>query len=97
MIDASARRRGALDRSPMHIQIDPVGGMAGDMFVAAMLDAFPSLETAVQAAMRAAGLPERFRCDLVPHADHALTGKRFPRHRDDVRPLAITRTPISHH
>ena len=61
----------------MHIQIDPVGGLAGDMFVAAMLDAFPSLDPAAQAAVRAAGLPERFRCDLVPHADHALTGRRF--------------------
>jgi len=61
----------------MHLQIDPVGGMAGDMFVAALLDAFPRLEAAVQAAVYAAGLPERFRCDLVPHADHALTGKRF--------------------
>jgi len=61
----------------MHIQIDPVGGLAGDMFVAAMLDAFPPLEGEVQAAVRAAGLPERFRCDLVAHADHALTGRRF--------------------
>lgn len=61
----------------MHIHIDPVGGMAGDMFVAAMLDAFPSMEPVVQAAVRAAGLPERFRCDLAPHADHALTGRRF--------------------
>ena len=61
----------------MHIQIDPVGGMAGDMFVAALLDAFPPLEAAVQAAVRAAGLPARFCCDLVPHADHALRGRRF--------------------
>ena len=61
----------------MHVQIDPVGGMAGDMFVASMLDAFPALEAAVQTAVRAAGLPIRFRCELVPHADHALTGKRF--------------------
>ena len=61
----------------MHIQLDPVGGMAGDMFVAAMLDAFPPLEAVIQRAVRAAGLPDRFRCDLLPHADHALTGKRF--------------------
>lgn len=61
----------------MHIHIDPVGGLAGDMFVAALLDAFPPLEAAVQAAVRAAGLPDRFRCDLVAHADHALTGRRF--------------------
>lgn len=61
----------------MHIHLDPVGGLAGDMFVAAMLDAFPPLEPVVQNATRAAGLPERFRCDLVAHADHALNGKRF--------------------
>lgn len=61
----------------MHIHLDPVGGIAGDMFVAAMLDAFPPLEKVVQDAVRAAGLPPRFHCDLVPHADRALTGKRF--------------------
>ena len=61
----------------MHIHLDPVGGMAGDMFVATMLDAFPPLEATVQGAVRAAGLPERFRLDLVPHADHAFNGERF--------------------
>jgi uncharacterized protein (TIGR00299 family) protein len=61
----------------MHVQLDPVGGLAGDMFVAAMLDAFPALDVVVQGAVRAAGLPERFRCELRKHADHALTGKRF--------------------
>lgn len=61
----------------MHIHLDPVGGLAGDMFVAALLDAFPPLEAVIQNAVRAAGLPGRFRCDLVSHADHALTGKRF--------------------
>jgi uncharacterized protein (TIGR00299 family) protein len=71
----------------MHIQIDPVGGMAGDMFAAAMLDAFPAIEAAVQAAVRAAGLPGRFRCALVPHADHALTGRRF---------LVVEATPHAH-
>lgn len=61
----------------MHIQLDPVGGMAGDMFVAAVLDAFPELEPRVQAALRAAGLPDRFRCELRAHSDHALNGKQF--------------------
>lgn len=61
----------------MHLQLDPVGGLAGDMFVAAMLDAFPALEATVHSAVRAAGLPERFRCDVRPHTDHALNGKRF--------------------
>ncbi|MBX7187775.1 MAG: LarC family nickel insertion protein [Vicinamibacteria bacterium] len=72
----------------MHIRIDPVGGLAGDMFVAAMLDAFPPLEASVRDAVRAAGLPERFRCDLVPHADHALTGRRF---------LVVETTPSDPH
>jgi uncharacterized protein (TIGR00299 family) protein len=61
----------------MHIHLDPVGGLAGDMFVAAMLDAFPALESLVQTAVRAAGLPGRFRCDVVRHGDHALHGRRF--------------------
>lgn len=60
-----------------HIHLDPVGGLAGDMFVAAMLDAFPPLEALVQGAVRAAGLPARFRCELVRHGDHALHGRRF--------------------
>lgn len=60
-----------------HIHLDPVGGLAGDMFVAAMLDAFPPLEAAAQEAVRAAGLPHRFRCEVVKHGDHALHGKRF--------------------
>ena len=28
----------------MHIHLDLIGGIAGDMFVAAMLDTFPDLE-----------------------------------------------------
>ncbi len=89
----------------MHIHLDPVGGIAGDMFVAAMLDAFPSLEKVVQDAVRAAGLPGRFGCDLIPHQDQALTGKRFlvrengshehaPDHRHSHRPFAEIRAAI---
>jgi hypothetical protein len=33
-----------------HIHIEATGGMAGDMFVAAMLDAFPHLAARVFAA-----------------------------------------------
>lgn len=89
----------------MHIHLDPVGGLAGDMFVAAMLDAFPPLEKVVQGAVRAAGLPGRFLCDLIPHQDHALTGKRFlvrenesldhaPDHHHAHRPFAEIRAAI---
>jgi uncharacterized protein (TIGR00299 family) protein len=37
--------------SPRHVHLDPVGGIAGDMFVAAMLDAFPDLARPVLAEL----------------------------------------------
>ncbi len=57
-----------------HVHLDPVGGMAGDMFIAAMLDAFPEQEQAVIAA--AEGIVS-VRCRAIPHRDHVLTGTRF--------------------
>ena len=57
-----------------HYHLDPLGGAAGDMFVAGVLDAFPDLrDGAVKAACAASGVA----CDLVPHRDHVLTGSRF--------------------
>lgn len=58
----------------MHIQLDPVGGMAGDMFAAALLDAFPDLEAGVLASVAAVA---PVRCDLVAHNDGVLQGRRF--------------------
>lgn len=61
----------------MHIHIDPLGGLAGDMFLAAMLDAWPQEMPGLEAAVRAAGLPPEISLTFKPHADHALTGARF--------------------
>ena len=61
----------------MHLHLDPVGGVAGDMFIAAVLDAFPQLSEAMLQAIRAAGLPADIRLELVAHSDQALTGARF--------------------
>jgi len=61
----------------MHIHLDAVGGVAGDMFIAAMLDAFPDLRSGLLAAIRAAGLPAEVHVGLAEHQDHALTGLRF--------------------
>ena len=65
----------ALNR--VHIHLDAVGGVAGDMFVAAVLDAFPDHATRMLDAIRTAGLPEGITCRLAEHRDHALTGLRF--------------------
>ncbi|HEU5284279.1 MAG TPA: LarC family nickel insertion protein [Burkholderiales bacterium] len=62
---------------PLHIQLDAVGGVAGDMFIAALCAAFPELRAGMLAALRSAGLPADVQCWFAEHADHALTGLRF--------------------
>ena len=59
-----------------HIHLDPLGGIAGDMFLAALLDAFPEHTEATFAAMRAAGLPHDWQAGRLPHGDGVLTGSR---------------------
>ena len=59
------------------IHLDAVGGVAGDMFVAALLDAHPDKANGVLAAVRATGLPQSVGLRVLPHRDHALTGTRF--------------------
>jgi len=61
----------------MHIQLDPVGGIAGDMFAAAVLDAWPELEPPLVAALARAGLDAIATVERVDHDDGALTGSRF--------------------
>ena len=61
----------------MHIHLDAIGGVAGDMFVAAVLDAFPDLQAGMLAAIRAAGLPSSIVCRVVEHRDAVMTGLRF--------------------
>jgi uncharacterized protein (TIGR00299 family) protein len=61
----------------MHIHLDAVGGMAGDMFIAAVLDAFPDLREGMLGALYAAGLPPEIHIGIAEHRDHALTGLRF--------------------
>jgi len=58
----------------LHLHFDPVGGVAGDMFIAALLDAFPDLgEGAVAAAQTLAPV----QCRLLRHRDDVLAGARF--------------------
>jgi uncharacterized protein (TIGR00299 family) protein len=57
-----------------HIHLQPLGGIAGDMFVASLLDAFPEHRDATIAAI-AAVVPVS--CRVVPHSDDVLSGSRF--------------------
>ena len=60
-----------------HIHLDPVGGIAGDMFIAALLDAWPDLTTDLVTAIHAAGLPDAIQIDVRRDRDAVLTGNRF--------------------
>ncbi len=60
--------------SMIHMHLDPLGGMAGDMFAAALLAALPAQRDRVaEAVTRAVAL----RCRLLPHDDGVLSGMRF--------------------
>ncbi len=62
----------------MDIHLDPLGGWSGDMFVAALLDAFPEHWAAVERAVAALELGPGSAIRLVAHRDVAgLTGRRF--------------------
>ncbi|MDC1311025.1 LarC family nickel insertion protein [Burkholderiales bacterium] len=61
----------------MRIHLDPIGGVAGDMFISAILDAKPEWYEEMRSNIRTAGLPEEIELSLQPHADFALTGMRF--------------------
>lgn len=57
-----------------HLHLDPLGGVAGDMFIAALLDALPQHEYAVIAA---AEQVVDVQCSLLRHRDGVLAGGRF--------------------
>ncbi|SEI01012.1 hypothetical protein SAMN02799636_04902 [Methylobacterium sp. 275MFSha3.1] len=59
----------------MHIHLDALGGVAGDMFAAALLDAFPEHRAGVSASVRA--VDARIACAVSAHNDGILTGARF--------------------
>ena len=61
----------------MQIHLDALGGIAGNMFVAALLDAFPAHRGGVVRSVAAMGQTSPLTCDLTPHNDGILQGHRF--------------------
>ncbi len=61
----------------MHIHLDAVGGIAGDMFTAALLDTWPELTDLVVSTVRQAGLDENITLERADFNDGVLTGSKF--------------------
>lgn len=61
----------------MDLHLNLAGGLTGDMFIAAVLDAFPRFEQRVIAAIDALDAPYPVVCTLVAHSDYEVTGHRF--------------------
>lgn len=61
----------------VHVHLDPLGGVAGDMFVAALLHARPELEPALRDELGRSGLPCRHRIALEEGRRGGLRGLHF--------------------
>ncbi|MGE3993123.1 LarC family nickel insertion protein [Pseudorhodoplanes sp.] len=61
----------------VHLHLDVVGGIAGDMFVAAMLNTFPDLEQPTLAAIKTVNSTGGVNARISTVSDHVLTGSRF--------------------
>lgn len=85
----------------LHLHLDPLGGVAGDMFAAAMLDAFPALGDGLVAALRKAGLPSDVVVRWERITDETLAGTRFvvedPREKRGSRPPFAAVMRHDHH
>jgi uncharacterized protein (TIGR00299 family) protein len=61
----------------MQIHLDPVGGVAGDMFIAAVLSAYPELQPKLLESIRGLALPSAVNCRIEAFNDGILAGTRF--------------------
>ena len=63
-------------RNGAHLHFDPVGGIAGDMFCAALLDAFPEHLEGLKATVAALGPPDGWSV-AIEAVESPLRGSRF--------------------
>lgn len=61
----------------MHYHLEPVGGIAGDMFAAAMLDRHRGWQGELAAAIAGSALADGLAVRAVAHTDGLLAGHRF--------------------
>ncbi len=61
----------------LHLHLDPVGGAAGDMFIAAMLHARPDLTDRVLADVAAVLPAEVGRPELTEHVASGIMSRQF--------------------
>lgn len=61
----------------LHLHLDPVGGAAGDMFIAAMLHAFPDLAERVLTDVAAVLPAEVGHAELTEHVASGITARQF--------------------
>jgi len=61
----------------VHIHLDAVGGIAGDMFVAAIVDSWPQYQGCVEDAFSRLSLPSGVSAGFIDHDDGVLVGRRY--------------------
>jgi uncharacterized protein (TIGR00299 family) protein len=81
----------------LEFHLDLIGGLAGDMFIAALLDAMPQYEAQVLANIQALDSGSLTGCTLLEHTDGVLHGRRFSVHSPaETSPGVLVQPSASH-
>ncbi|TQI79090.1 hypothetical protein FHU10_0846 [Serratia fonticola] len=78
----------------MHLHLDLTGGIAGDMFIAALLDAFPALDDPLQQMLINVASESPFRVRVTEGMNKGIRGKRF---LVDIPSYVPITAPCQHH